>query len=83
MEIAMLDAVIEQLNPSVFLVALVGHLAVEGAAKLTLNGFRHLGYLAAVAMLPILMNTIDRQEAVAKERKVRPRSRTNRRPVKS
>jgi hypothetical protein len=82
MEISMFDTISESLNPGVLLVALMSHLAVEGAAKLTLNGFRYLGYLAAVTMLPILMHAIDRHEAVVSERKVRRRLPAKRRSVK-
>lgn len=59
----MLDALFHHLNLDLFVVALVGHLILESSAKFALHGVRHLGYLAAVAMLPVLTRIVMRRNA--------------------
>jgi hypothetical protein len=57
----MLDALTEHLNPGMFVIALIGHVIAESTAKFTLNGVRYLGYLAALALLPVLLRTVDQR----------------------
>ncbi len=59
----MLDTLTEHLNLSMFVIALAGHVIAESTAKFTLIGVRHLGYLAAVAMLPVLARIVERRQS--------------------
>lgn len=74
----MFDAIVHHLSPDVFLVSLVGHLVVESSVKAALHSARYLIYLAAVMMIPILMQVVLHHEKVGAVPKV-PRKRSQRR----
>lgn len=71
----MIDAIVHHLTPDLFIVALVGHLVVESSAKIALHGARHLAYLAAVVMLPVLTQVVAHHKTAAAEQEA-PRKRT-------
>lgn len=59
----MFDSLFEHLTPSMFLIALAGHVIAEGSAKFTVGTLRRLGYLAAIAMLPMLLHLVDQRRS--------------------